>query len=206
MATSETIGIQLRHGLSALAATAAATAAVTGAAPAASAPSPEIRAYKPVADSYVSSLRPHTNFGRSTILRVGGAPETTAYLRFELKKMSGNVTSVTLLLRPRSHARARFAVRRVTARGWTERRLTFANAPVPSARYTAARPVRVGAWNAIDVTSFVEGGGEVSLAITTRASKKLSFASRESRHPPRLVVRSGEKDVDGLVLEALLDD
>ncbi len=188
----------------ALATAALATAALTVAAPAANAPSTDIKAYKPVADAHVSSAQPRTNFGRAPVLRVDGAPETTTYLRFKLRKMGPEVTSVTLLLRPRSAARASFAVRLVTTRRWTETRLTFANAPPTSARYTAAKPVRLGAWNAIDVTPFVEGGGEVSLAITTRGSQQLSFASRESRQGPRLVVRSREDDVDSPVLKAPL--
>lgn len=197
--------IPLRQGLTALATAAVGTAAMTATAPAANAPSTEIRAYKPVADAYVSSARPRANFGRAPVLRVDGAPETTTYLRFRLKKMGAEGTSVTLLLRPRTAARASFAVRRVTARQWTERRITFANAPLPSARYTAAKPVRLGTWSAIDVTPFVEGGGDVSLAITTRAQQELSFASRESRQGPRLVIRSNQDEVDDLVLDALLD-
>lgn len=206
MATSETTRIRLHRGLMALATAALATAALTAAAPAANGPATDITAYKPVADAHVSSTQPRANFGRAPVLRVDGTPETTTYLRFKLGKMGTEVTSVTLLLRPRSAAKASFAVRRVTTRRWAERRITFANAPPTSARYTAAKPGRLGAWIAIDVTPFVEGGGEVSLAITTRGSQELSFASRESRQGPRLVVRSREHDVDSLVLKALLDD
>ncbi len=204
MTTSETTGSRLQRGLMALATAVLATAALTAAAPAANTPATDIKAYKPVADAHVSSAQPRANFGRAPVLRVDGSPETTTYLRFRLGKLADNVTSVTLLLRPRSSARASFAVRRVTARPWSERRLTFANAPPTSARYTAAKPVRVGAWSAIDVTPFVEDGGEVSLAITTRGSQELAFSSRESRQGPRLVVRSDEEEVDSLVLKALL--
>jgi hypothetical protein len=128
----------------------------------------------------------------------------TAYLRFNLRKLSGEITSVTLLLHPTTAARRGFAVRRVYENAWRERRLTYANAPRPSPRYTAAKPVRRGDWSAIDVTPFVTGGGELSLAVTTGAAQVLSFGSRESTHGPRLVVRTDEGGVDGRVLEALL--
>jgi hypothetical protein len=169
---------------------AVATAAATGAAPAATGPKSAIRAFKPVADAYVSSGQPRNNFGRTRILRVDGEPEQTAYLRFNLKKISGRITSVTLLLHPTTATRGRFAVRRVANDKWREQRLTYTNAPQPSSRYTSSKPVRRGVWSAIDVTPFVDDeSGEVSLAITTRATRGLSFGSRESSRGPRLVVR-----------------
>jgi hypothetical protein len=172
---------------------AAAALAVTGAPPAANGPETEIRAFKPVADTYVSAAKPRTNFGRARVLRVDGAPETTAYLRFDVSRVSGSITSVTLLVRPQSGARASFAVRGVDDDAWRERRLTYANAPRLSLRYTASKPVRRGAWTAVDVTPFVEDGEElVSLAVTTKARRELSFGSRESTQGPRLVVRSSE--------------
>lgn len=211
MTTSETTDVQLRQALIGLAAAATATGALTAAAlataaSAAGTPPTDIKAYKPVADAYVSSQQPRTNFGRAAVLRVDGMPETTTYLRFKLRNLGPDVTSVTLLLHPKSGGKGSFAVRGAGTRKWAERRLTFANAPSPSARYTAAKPVSRGVWSAIDVTAFVEDSGEVNLAVTTRAAQGLSFGSRESRQGPRLVVRSDELELDELVLGALLDD
>jgi acid phosphatase type 7 len=177
-----------------------ATIAATGAAPAATGPRAGIRAFKPVADTYVSSATPRSNFGSLRVLRVDGTPEETAYLRFNLTRISGEITSVTLLLHAMTATRAGFAVRRVTRDVWRERRLTYLTAPQPSSRYTASKPVRRGVWSAIDVTPFVEDGdGEVSLALTTRAARRLSFGSRESSHGPRLVVRFLEKKNNEIV-------
>lgn len=164
----------------------------------------KIRAFKPIADSYVTVASPSRNYGTAPVLRVDGAPEATAYLRFELRKLKGRITSVTLLLHPTTAARAGFAVRRVYAGEWRERRLTYANAPRPSSRYTTAKPVRRGVWSAIDVTPFVGESGALTLAITTRAAQALSFGSRESNHVPHLVVRTSGNDVDDRLLEALL--
>lgn len=160
-------------------------------------PGASIRAYKPVADTYVTSARPGANFGQTKLLRVDGSPETTSYLRFRLPKIKPEIESVTLLLHPGSRARGAFAVRLVHEDGWRERRISFRSAPPPSVRYAAAKPVRRGAWNAIDVTPFVDGdGGYISLALTARAGRHLTFWSRESRRGPRLVVRTAEKDDD----------
>ena len=162
-------------------------------------PKTELHAFKPVADAYVAAARPRANFGTGPVLRVDGAPETTAFLRFDLKRIRGEVVTVTLLLHAENAAGSRYAVRRVSDHGWRERRLTYANAPELSRRYASSRPVRRGTWSAVDVTSFVDdGGGKVGFAITTRGTRELRFGSRESRHGPRLVVRSeSEKDDDG---------
>ncbi|HEX7254845.1 MAG TPA: DNRLRE domain-containing protein [Gaiellaceae bacterium] len=185
-------GARRQHGrwLVALATAAAAASLATGAS-AAKAPKTEFRALKPVADTYVTAARPRTNFGSAAVLRVDGAPEATAYLRFRLKGIPGEITSVTLLLRPVTAGRASYAVRQVGEGHWRERRLTYVNAPEPSLRYASSKPIRRGVWSAIDVTSFVASAGseEIGLAITTRGSRELSFGSRESQNGPRLVVR-----------------
>lgn len=184
----------------------AALIGAAGSSASAASPLDELRVYKPVADTYVTAAQAGANFGRSRALRVGSSPETTAFVRFRLKRTAAPIASVTLLLRPRSPGRASFAVRRVADNEWRERRLTFATAPSTSLRYTSSRPVRRGAWSAVDVTSFVSpnGGEVISLAITTRGMREISFGSRESRSGPRLVVRTGDSTLDDLVLEALL--
>jgi hypothetical protein len=185
---------------------AVATTGIAGSAAAAKAPDPEIRVFKPVADTYVSAARPLTNFGSATVLRVDGSPEATAFIRFELKKIRGKTASVTLLLHSRTPGRAAYAVRRVSDDDWRERRLTYETAPQPSLRYVSSSVVRPGAWSAIDVSSFVRGGGDVSFAITTYGTKQLVFVSRESRYGPRLVVRSHEGDDKDDVEDDIVED
>ena len=165
----------------------------------------QFRVYEPVADTYVTAARARANFGRSRALRVDASPETMTLVRFRLKGTSASATSVTLLLRPAGPARARYAVRRVEDNEWRERRVTYATAPGPSMRFIASRPVRRGAWSAVDVTAFVSPGGgeEVTLAITTHATREISFGSRESNFGPRLVVRTDDGELDD-VLDAIL--
>ena len=181
-----------------------ALAALIGAAGSSAAtPMDGFRVYKPVADTYVTAVRARANFGRSRALRVDGSPQTTAFVRFRLKRTT-TPASVTLLLRPESPGRNSYAVRRVEDDNWRERRLTYATAPPPSLRFASSRPVRRGAWSAVDVTSLVAAGdNEVTLAITTHGSQEISFGSRESGSGPRLVVRTDDK-LEDLVLDAIL--
>lgn len=97
---------------------------------------------------------------------------------------------MALLLHAEGSTRASYQVRRVYDNGWREGVLTYENAPKLSPRYASSKPVRRGAWSAIDVSPFVSGGGAVSLAITTKSTLGVVFSSRESRYGPRLVVRS----------------
>lgn len=173
--------------------TLASAAAASGAAGAPKEPD-VIRAFSPHADTYVSAGQPVANFGRSTLLRADAAPQATTFLRFRLKQLSGDIESVTLLLHAQAGARASFEVRRVREDGWRERQLTYANAPRLSLRYASSKPVRRGAWSAVDVTSFVSDDEDVNLAITTRSRLGVAFASRESKQGPRLVVRTTKKD------------
>lgn len=153
--------------------------------------STELLAIKPEADTYVSADRPRMNFGRSRSLRADGSPQATAYLRFPLDQLNGQITSVTLLLHAQTGRRTSYQVRRAYRDQWRERRLTFENAPRLSLRYASSKPVRRGAWNAVDVTSFVtEDLSEVSLAVTTKSPLGIVFQSRETKHGPRLVVRT----------------
>jgi hypothetical protein len=185
-------------------AVAALVAAAGSSAPTASS-SDQFRVYKAVADTYVTAARAGANFGRSRALRVDASPETMTFVRFRLKGTPVPAASVTLLLRPAGPGRARFAVRRVEDNGWRERRVTYATAPGPSMRFISSRPVRRGAWSAVDVTALVPPGGgkEVTLAITTHGTREISFGSRESRSGPRLVVRTDDGELDD-VLDAIL--
>ena len=181
-------------------------AALIGAAGSSAAtPMEGFRVYKPVADTYVTAVRARANFGLSLALRVDASPETTAFVRFRLKRTTAPAASVTLLLRPGSPGRARYAVRRVEVDDWREGRLTYATAPHPSLRFASSRPVRRGAWSAVDVTSLIAAGDEeVTLAITTHGRQEISFGSRESRSGPRLVVMTDDEELDDLVLDAVL--
>lgn len=188
--------------LAAVAAATAGTALDAGAARPKAPAHPQIRAFKPIADAYVTAAAPRRNFGRAPTLRVDGAPQTTTYLRFRLRSVRGEPEAVTLLLHANGARRTPFEVRRVPDEAWREQRLTYANAPRPSLRSASARPVRRGAWSAVDVTALADRD-EFTLAITTRSRNAASFGSRESRFGPRLAVqlpaeRESEQVLDGI--------
>jgi hypothetical protein len=164
-------------------------------------PAPTLQVFSAAADTYVTAARPAVNYGRALTLKASAAPETTTFLRFELKKAASEDATVILLLHARSGQRTAYQVRRVNQEAWAERRLTFANAPKLSSRYTAGKQKRQGSWNAVDVSAFVAGRARVSLAVTSRSPKGLVFQSRESKLGPRLVIQTGHTQTD---IESLL--
>lgn len=154
----------------------------------------KIRALPPEADTYVTAEDRLRNFGRSPVLRADGSPQATTYLRFRLENGKRSIVGVTLLLHAHTGDLTGFAVRRVPMNGWRERGLTFRTAPKPSLRYASSKPMRRGAWSAVDVTPFVGDTDEaITLAITTRSPEGVAFGSRESRHRPMLVVRTSKE-------------
>ncbi len=164
-------------------------AAVAGsAAPAPAAPHEQkATTLSSAADAYVNAAARRRNFGRARTLLVRGRPAARAYVRFDLRGVSGTVTRATLRIYARSRSAPGFNVR-TTGSGWSERKITFANAPRPGATVAALRAVQRPGWQVIDVTRAVHVGSTASFALTTGRSSLL-LASRESgAKRPQLVV------------------
>jgi chitodextrinase len=151
--------------------------------------------FAPVADSYVSSGSPNTNYGTKTTLRaLASSPAQSSYLRFNVQGLSGGVSRATLRLYTRSSSSVGFDVRAVADTSWGEKTLTYKNAPPFSAKlYGSSGTFTSGRWTSVDVTPLVTGNGAVGFAVTTTSAKTaISLASREDSKSfaPQLVVES----------------
>lgn len=155
---------------------------------------PRIQALRATSDAFVSATRMSRNYGNARELHVDASPTARAYLRFDDVKAAA-VEHVSLMLYSRTKSRAGYQVRLADDR-WLERRITLLNAPSLSEAFVRSGPLKAGAWNAVDVTALTEElGGSIdtlSLALTTKTSKGVDLASRETGlHGPRLVVERG---------------
>src|ERR687883_229408 len=56
--------------------------------------------FTPVADAYVSSAKPSSNYGTSPKLKADASPVVTTYLRFDVTGIPGDVVQATLRLHP----------------------------------------------------------------------------------------------------------
>jgi acid phosphatase type 7 len=146
-----------------------------------------------VADSYVSSGSPNTNYGAKPTLRaLASSPVQRSYLRFNVQGLSGGVSQATLRLYTRSSSNVGYDVRAVADTSWGEKTLTYKNAPPVSATISGSSGTFTsGHWTSVDVTPLVTGNGAVSFAVTTTATSAISLASREyssTSFAPQLVV------------------
>ena len=145
--------------------------------------------FAPVADSWISSDNPDTNYGTNTTIRTDGSPVSSAYLRFDLSSLSGTVSKAILEVHAGSESGRGVSIHTVADNSWGETTITYANAPSPSSTVTdSSGGYSTGTTLQFDVTSLVTGPGLVSFAITDNNNTARRFDSRESDHPESLVV------------------
>lgn len=151
--------------------------------------------FNPVADSYVSSSTPTTNYGTSTTLRVqSGSAALTSYLRFDLSGVLGQIQDARLLVYSNSTGPAGFDVFGVASTTWGETTINYNNAPpIGSPTGISSGPITTGSWSSVNVTTLASAahGGLFSLALGPSASTQRSFASRESAFAPQLILTVG---------------
>ena len=147
--------------------------------------------FAPVADAYVYSLNPTTNFGALTVLRADASPDMRSYLRFNVQGLTGTVSRATLRIYANSASSAGISIWRVSDNTWTESTVNYNNAPALGSVIGSPRPVSAGTWIGIDVTAYITGNGAYNLALTTPGSTAISFASRQAgANAPQLIVET----------------
>jgi outer membrane biosynthesis protein TonB len=146
---------------------------------------------KPVADTWTNSQSAATAYGAAATLRVDGSPSCVAYLRFDLGGASGPVGQAVLKLYANSASGAGISVHAVSSTTWSETKTAASNAPAVGAASVASGSFAAGATVSLNVTSLISGTGLVSLAVTGNNATAVSLGSRESAHPPLLVVTFG---------------
>jgi PKD repeat protein len=153
---------------------------------------PSALTFIPVADAYVRSSKPDTNFGTATNLKVqAGRQIHHSYLAFTVSGLTKPVTSARLRLFVIDGGDAAGTVYAV-ATGWSERSLTWRNAPALSGTPLAsAGAAAAGAWIELDVTGAVAGDGSYAFGVLTPSTESVGYSSREGTSPPQLVVRFG---------------
>ncbi len=144
----------------------------------------------PAADAYVNQSYPGSNYGSSAQLRVDGSPLVYSYLRFVVAGLNGSVvSSATLRIYANSASSAGVAAYREPDQAWTERGITYTNAPGFGARLGQSGPFGGGTWISIDVSAAVTGEGEVDFGLGGLNSTAISLGAREdSAHAPQLVL------------------
>ncbi|MGI9658609.1 MAG: DUF7594 domain-containing protein, partial [Gaiellaceae bacterium] len=147
--------------------------------------------FNPVADAYVNSSKPTTNYGSSTLLRTDASPDTRSYLRFNVQGLTEPVTQATLRLYAETGNPVGFDVRDVSDDSWDELAITHSSSPAFGPVVDSSGGFSGGGYVEVDVTSLVSGNGVLSLAITSPSSTAVRYSSRQSSSQPELIVTTG---------------
>jgi hypothetical protein len=148
----------------------------------------------PVADTYVDSSNPDTNYGLSPQLKIGGQRAVRiAYLKFDLSALAGKtVISAHLQLWVYNPAQGTYSVSPVSDTSWTELGTTYSNRPRRGHATASVTSPTADTWTDFDVTEQVKAslGNLASIAISSRSSHTLDLDSREvSYQKPKLIVK-----------------
>jgi fibronectin type 3 domain-containing protein len=145
-----------------------------------------------VADAYVQSDKPSTNFGSATTLQADNSPIKHALLKFTVSGIGTNtVSSATLRLYNVDSSSAGGVFYRVPDTSWGETSVTWNTAPaVTGSPLASLGTVSPNIWYEVDLTSLVTGDGTYSIRVTSTSTNGADYTSREgtATSRPQLVV------------------
>jgi hypothetical protein len=149
--------------------------------------------FNPVADTWVNSSTPATNYGGSVSLQADASPTVYSYLRFNVQNVTGVVTSATLRVYANTALNGGLSLRSVSDNSWGEMSMIYNTAPAYGSTLFASTPASFsgGTWLSMDVTSLVSGNGLVSFAIVSSNNTAVSLSSKEGANKPQLIINVG---------------
>jgi len=142
---------------------------------------------KPVADSYVSQSDSSTSFGTGTSLQVDTSPTVNSYLRFNVTGLNGgSISNARLRIFATRSSATGYSIHPVADNAWNETQLTYQNAPAIGTLIGKTNGFKRNQWTEVDVSSYINKEGLLSLALGGINKNGISLASRESTNPPQL--------------------
>ncbi|MGI0012748.1 MAG: DUF7594 domain-containing protein [Nitrososphaera sp.] len=146
--------------------------------------------FTPVADTYVNSSSPNTNYGSRTTLQVDGSPTQITYLRFNVTGLSGVVQSARLRLEVVNPSSFGGTIYSMSNNTWGETTVTFNTRPaIDGPARDVLGAVALGAIVELDVTAAIPGNGTYSFAMDSNNSNGAGYRSREAvTNPPLLII------------------
>ncbi len=147
-------------------------------------------AFLPVADLYVNSDNPDSNYGKTPFLKINSSPEMNGYLRFTVSGLGGRtISGARLLIYANNSNKQGISVISVENNKWDEMSMDYTTAPSLGSTQAFSSPFTTGSWISIDLSDYITGEGTYDLAITTFSDKTISLASREAgTNAPQLIV------------------
>ena len=160
-----------------------------------SAPGGSVTLYS-IADTDVRADLPDTNFGARANNTADGGPIRISYIKFDLAALAGRtLTNARFRIYITDPSAGTENVKGVANTSWSETTLTYnsrSSFPLGSTIATLSN-TQTGAWQDVDVTSFVQGkqGQLVAFGIDTGSDDGIFFNAKEAVNDPQLVVQYG---------------
>lgn len=157
----------------------------------------------PVADTYVLSTTPTTNYGTASQLIVDGSPVTRTFLKFTVSGLVDPVTSARLRIHTDDVNSASSPVggtlNSVSNTTWSETGTTWNNQPaIDGANLGSLGSVSRNTFYEFTVTSAVTGNGTFSFALTSTNKNDAIYDSRETgATAAQLVIDTGQPPPPG---------
>lgn len=157
-------------------------------------PIPLITTLNPLADAFVRSTSPDSNFGTATSLQIDTKPNEISYLKFNLSTLAGKtIVSAKLLIKVSDPTSKTLNLRRGATANWTETGITYNNRPGFEVIIRNFNAKTLNQVIELDVLNDVilRQGRVLTLAITTSGNEEGAFYSRESSSSsniPKLVI------------------
>jgi hypothetical protein len=148
--------------------------------------------FTPMADAYVHSNSPNSNYGFTSTLNVDGSPVKISYLMFDVTGITGAVQSARIRLNCVNGSAIGGTAHSLSNIVWSEGIITYDTKPVIDgpALFTQGQ-VDVGDIVEMDVTPAISGDGIYSFAIVSNINNGVSYRSREDTvNPPALIIIS----------------
>jgi hypothetical protein len=147
----------------------------------------------PVADSYINSQSPSTNYGASTNSRVDSSPIFKQFMRFDLSSLAGQSVSSAKLRVYVTNTSVDSQGLKSVDNTWSESGITYANQPTLGTSIGTVSAASSTGWKEVDLTSYVKSkvGQLTSFVMEGNGPKgdSLQFYSKEnSTNKPQLVV------------------
>ena len=155
-------------------------------------PPDPVLTFTPVADTYVESSLPTSNFGSSTQFVVDNSPVKDMLLKFTVSGIgTESVVSAKLRLYCVNNSPIGGEFHRTADTTWSEGSVNWNNAPAadPAVLATLGR-VTASNWYEVDVTSLVTGDGTYSIRALSTSTDGAYYSSKEGTagFAPQLVV------------------
>jgi len=156
--------------------------------------------FNPIADSYVRSSNPNSNYGSADDLRVRKANTgelVFTYLKFDVTGLSGTITSAKIRLNVLGSSNQGGSIYSVSsnfkssANPWTENGINYTNAPpISGSALGSLGQVTLGQTVEFDVTAAIAGNGTYSFGMSSTSNDAANYQSREGVNPPVLVIET----------------